>query len=457
MAETILNNLSRLVLGKFQEEMPSEELALAKLALLDYLGVTMLGSRELSVNILLSYKLKYFTKGTTGTHQIIGKNVKLNQLDAVEFNGSSAHALDYDDTGASTQCHPSALLFPALISISEDHNISGKKLLKSYIIGVEMLNVLSKCLPFLHSNGWHPSSVFGPLASAVSSSLLLDSSEKQLANSLGIAASLSGGLVANFGSQTKHLHIGNASASGLKAALLGKGGFTSSEFILEGPKSYFAAYGKNDICLQDFLPGFGDPWSIKTPGLNFKQYASCALSHRLIDIAIDLKRKNDISPSEITGVSCRATPRAKEILFYQDPEEGLQGKFSIHYLIARALIYGEIKTVDFTIEAVNDPKVKNLMKLISFEVHEDWDDSGNLWRPDVLQIDLADGNQLEGVSTYPKGHAKNPFEWDIVQQKFIDCSEWALSRKSISNVISLVGTFEDIDDSSQILKSLQVE
>ncbi len=449
--------LAEIILSKSAIDFEKEALEKAKISLLDFIGVSLRGSKEPSVAVLLDFYSQMYGENKFAGVNVMGNSLKLPLLEAVIVNGSAAHSLDLDDTGASTQSHPSAILFPALLGLSELNKVSGERLLKAYVVGVEVLNLLSKSLPFLHSKGWHPSSVFGSIASAVSCGLALNLDCCQLANAIGIAASSSSGLIGNFGSFTKHLHIGKASANGLEAALLAREGFTSSFSILHGPKSFFSAFGFDQPDWEELLTHFANPWAIISPGLNFKQYPSCALSHRLIDCALNLKESFDFYPEDIEWINCRATPRAKEILFYHFPNEGLQGKFSIYYLISRALYYGGISFSDFTKEKVTETHIRELMRRITFDIHENWDELGDDWYPDIIEIKLKNGQLLHSESKFPLGHSKNPFPIDSLKNKFRDCVRGFIDEDHIGRLFLEIESLENSVDVTTLINFIRVK
>ena len=84
-----------------------------------------------------------------------------------------------------------------------------------------------------YSKGWHTTSTFGVFAAALAACKLLDLSEEQMVNAIGIAASESSGLKGNFGTMTKPLHAGRAAAKGIYCAEMSKIGYKSNPDIVE--------------------------------------------------------------------------------------------------------------------------------------------------------------------------------------------------------------------------------
>src|SRR3546814_7698711 len=135
---------------------------------------------------------------------------------AALVNATSAHALDYDDT--SSDSHPSAVLFPAILAVGERF-ASGKDILSAYVAGFEVWTELaSRDWDKHHNKGFHPSGIFGPIGAAAACANLLRLNADRSAAAMAIAASMSAGLVANFGTMTKPYQLGRAAQSGVLAA-----------------------------------------------------------------------------------------------------------------------------------------------------------------------------------------------------------------------------------------------
>ncbi|MDY4510153.1 aminotransferase class I/II-fold pyridoxal phosphate-dependent enzyme [Streptococcus hyovaginalis] len=83
------------------------------------------------------------------------------------INGFSAHAEDIDDTHANLRGHPSAVIFSALLAVSDvdDRMID---VLKAYVIGFEFAGRLGfQAQPQHASKGYHSSGTLGSLGAAV--------------------------------------------------------------------------------------------------------------------------------------------------------------------------------------------------------------------------------------------------------------------------------------------------
>src|SRR5215475_11244559 len=79
----------------------------------------------------------------------------------------AAHALDYDDTALLG--HPSAILVPAILAEANDIGADGQKMIVAYAAGYEVwAELIWRERNQHHEKGWHPTAMFGALASAAS-------------------------------------------------------------------------------------------------------------------------------------------------------------------------------------------------------------------------------------------------------------------------------------------------
>ena len=226
----ILKKLAEFVVKTNFDDLPSDAVNVTKRALIDTLGVAFAGSREPAAKIITGFVKSFQSQPVSG---VIGGSIRVSSPDAALANGTMAHALDYDDASNSGG-HQSATLFPTILGLGEELGCSGKDVISAYVLGAEVWSRISSNMPGLHFKGWHPTSVFGPLGTAVAAAKLLRLDVKETMMALGLAGSQAAGIGQNFGTMTKPFHVGNAARSGIVSAMLARDGFTATQEILEG-------------------------------------------------------------------------------------------------------------------------------------------------------------------------------------------------------------------------------
>lgn len=437
----IAEEIANFIIQTNFDSLSEQAITNVKRSYLDSLGVMIAGSNTDTVKSYLKFLL---SNGHTGNSNVsIGDiNVNLNILDATSLYGIMLHALDYDDTGAFSQGHPSSTVFPVIHSLSTHYNITGKDLITSYVLGVEILSRFSRSMPMMHLKGWHPTGIIGIIAATVTAAKLLKLDKDQIINSIGIACSSASGLVQNFGSMTKPLHAGNAVYNGLKAALLAKSGFTSNSNALDGELGFIQTYYQDKSKVNEFLHNYNTEFVIANPGINIKRHASCSLTHRSIDGVIKIVTENNIKKEDIKSIECYSSPRATKVLFYTNPQTELEAKFSMQYVLAVAALYQDLTPKQFSKENISKTDIQILMKKVIFDIHPDWID-GNDWRADKIILTTQEGKIFEELIQFPKGNVVLPLSWEEISEKFRSCCKDFYDNEKINELIKRIETIEN--------------
>ena len=156
---------------------------------------------------------------------------------AALVNGTAAHGEDYDDTFEGGPVHSGAVIVPAVLAACEREGLGGDRLLVGIAAGVELLCRLSLVAPMAtHKAGFHPTAVFGALAAAGAVRRRCGCRPAAIASALGIAGSMASGIIEYLaeGTWTKRMHAGWAAQSGMRAALMARGGFVGPRTVFEG-------------------------------------------------------------------------------------------------------------------------------------------------------------------------------------------------------------------------------
>ena len=231
-------------------------------------------------------------------------------------------------TKSPSMAHPSVTVLPAVLALGEKLKAPGKACLEAYLVGMEVISKVGRAInPDHYDKGWHSTGTLGTLGAASASSKLLKLDAERIRMALGIAASMSSGLRANFGTMTKSFHAGHAARNGVESALLASRGFTASKDVLESDLGFCDLFteGKN-YDLQKIVEGLGDPFSILSPGVGKKPYPSCAATHSFLDGIFGLIERYDIKAEDVDSVECGIFYRLPTQLIHSNPQTGLEGK-----------------------------------------------------------------------------------------------------------------------------------
>src|SRR5229473_4069813 len=217
----------------------------------------------------------------------VGHARQMSAAGAAFVNGTAAHGEDFDDTFEGGPVHAGAVIVPAVLAACERHNPDGRMVLIGIAVGTEVLCRLSLVVPkAVHKAGFHPTAIFGAMGAAAGVGAALGLNAKQIVDALGIAGSMAGGIIEYLaeGAWTKRLHAGWAAQSGIRAALLARGGFVGPRTVFEGVHGLFQGFARTTTGDYDALTGdFGTRWVTDT--LAFKPYPCGTMAQPYIDCA----------------------------------------------------------------------------------------------------------------------------------------------------------------------------
>lgn len=424
------------------ESLPAAAVEASKNAILDCLGVTLAGSQEKAGRIQIAMARELGGQPVSG---VIGGQTRTSPVLAALANGTMAHALDYDDVSDSWIGHPSPVLVPAILAIAERRQSSGKDVLTAYIAGFEVGAKLGIAFGQDHyANGWHTTGTIGSLAGTAAVARLLKLNTDQIKMALGIAASLAGGMRENFGSMTKPLHAGNAARNGALAGLLAEKGFTATENFLTGRAAFARVLGKDrEYDMSPVFRQMGAPFDIVSPGVWLKAYPSGAATQSCITATLKLGREHTFTASEIAEIICTTNEAVPRILIHHHPKSGLEGKFSLEYCVAVAILDGEVGLDQFTDRRALASDVQNLVSRIKYEHPPELENRFGFHIPGILTVRLRNGEELTSKVAYPRGRPENPMSQPEICTKFENCAKRVLTADKIARVIDFVSHLEE--------------
>ena len=309
---TLAARLAEKVLSIDKSFLTTRAIAQAKMCLIDALGVTLAGLAEDATQILMR------TPGVAtapGRSLIFGTTQRTSALDAALVNGTAAHALDYDDFSSIMGGHHTVPLMSALIALAEEHGFSGAKVLAAYVVGVEVQIRFARALGFHHyDKGWHPTSTLGTFGSAAAVGHLLGLNQTQMTTALAIAASLTGGVKANFGTMVKPLHAGQCGRNGMFAALLAQGGYDANPLALEHHQGFLNVFnGPGTFDAEKLVENWAAPLEIESSTIALKQFPCCGSTHPAIAMMLNLVREERFSADDVARSTFFRTAAASVI------------------------------------------------------------------------------------------------------------------------------------------------
>jgi 2-methylcitrate dehydratase PrpD len=402
--------LAQYVKGVTLDKVPQRDVDVAKLAILDQIGVALAGVGEAP-----GIKVQVMVDRVAGNEaSVLGSPRKTATWLAALVNGTLGHTLDFDD--CSSFGHPSVVLVPAMLASGETQARSGRELLEAYIAGYEVGEALSRIVPRRADqfHGLHSTALFGPLTSATVSGRLLRLDESQQRHAWGIAASQCGGITGNFGTHTKPLHGGIASQAGVMAAELAASGLEANPDALDGPLGYIdsvVAAGRMEGVDVNKATAELDRWHIADTW-RMKKYPCGYIAQGAIDAALQFRTQSGLRLDELTAVEIRV-PHLQPY-FRVRPTGEFSGKFGYEYPVLCALLDGEVIKRTFSDQAFNRDEVRR--HLGKFKTLED--QAATDGPLGVLVIE-AKGKAIRQPIEYPLGDFRRPVAPSQVVEKYV--------------------------------------
>lgn len=452
----ITEKLATFIVDTKREKIPLEAMAMAKDAILDCVGVILAGASDVTGKIITELVKDLGGQPVAG---VMRGGFWTSPPLAALANGTMAHALDYDDVNLSMAGHPSVPLVPAVFALGEDLKSTGERILLAYIIGFEIEAKIGAGVNMSHyQKGWHATATLGTLGAAAASAKLLGLDIAQTRMALGIAASAAAGIRQNFGTMTKPYHAGQAAKNGIMAVMLASRGFTADANILEAPLGFCSVFTEGQsFNLEKIVANLGDPWDILQPGINVKQYPSCALTHRALDGMLALVKESSFQPGDVQRIEIKVGSMVPKVLIHARPTTGLEGKFSMQYCMSAAILDNRVGLETFTDSMVNRQEAQELLRkvdLVTYSQAEEGDGRLIDGPPDIVSVRLRDGRDLKKEVKYPKGSPQDPLSREQLMGKFIDCSKLTLPGRKVEEAAELLSKMEKLAGISELIKLL---
>ncbi|MDP1603021.1 MAG: MmgE/PrpD family protein [Legionella sp.] len=406
---------SAYIAGTRTRTMPDDVLDAARMCLVDWFGVAIAARDEGAAQVV-----RKVAAGRGGPAQVLF-GPPTDEPFAALINGTMAHCLDFDDTHVGSLAHLSGPTWAAALAVGTAIKAEPANMLRGFVTGFEIGARIGRdgFGDALNTRALHSTGFCGCLGAAAAASVLYGLDAEQTANALGAAATQASGLTASFGTMSKPFHAGKAAFNGVLSAQLAKAGFTAAHDLLE------TTTGLSPALIQDRSRAIApmtfaaDDWEILQN--TFKPYASCLLTHPVIDSARKVRPK--LAGRAIETIQVNVHPMAVQLAGNPSPKTPLQGKFSTAYCVALALAGHAAAAPDFSSAHLNDPVLRDLVARVTLNVVPEMSKTAA-----SIAVTLSDGSRVIGETPLALGNPGNPMQWADLEQKFLGLAEPILGR-----------------------------
>lgn len=363
----------------------------------------------------------------------------------------AAHALDFDDTAFGA--HPSAVLVPVLLAEAAAHPADGARLIAAYLAGYETWAELSAREPSsVHGKGWHPSAVYGPAGATAALCAFRGHDAATCRTALSLAASMSGGVVAQFGTMAKPWQLGRAASAAFEAARLAEAGMQAAPDALEHPLGFLTAVSPGGEPRRDGASDLGG--HMARNGLNIKRYPVCYALHRVLDGLEQLTP--GLTADAVQRIDIEIGTAQAAMLRHDCPDTPAQAKFSLPFATAAMLLRGRLGVAELDPGFIRSDAVRAIYP----RVHVTTVDGRQEIEPSLAPFDrvtlhTTGGARDSGPIALPLGHAGNPAPAEAVDRKIADCLAAGPHPDDAARLMALLRDLPGLPDTTTLIAHRQ--
>jgi 2-methylcitrate dehydratase PrpD len=359
------------------------------------------------------------TYGPGGKSRILGPGgAQVQPQMAALANGALAHAFELDgSTKPSVGVHPCATIFPAALAVAQERGISGRDVITAFVAATEVILRIGSATQ--HSNeirGFHAPGTTGPFGAAVVVGRMLGFDTSKMTNVLGIAASLSCGLVqfsrSGTGGMVKRMHFGRANESGVMAANLADRGFTGPHDVIEGEFGFLRVFC-DEWDMDELTKGLGETFLSMT--IYMKRFACHGAAQGQLQALQDLQAEHRFTADDVETIDVEGHHEMWDRHNILEPKDPMIAQYSVPFAIALAFYRDPKDPRSFDQSAINDRKITDLCKRVQLHKEEG---AGHMTPGASVTLKLKDGRVLTKRVVYFKGTPQNPANRDDVHEKF---------------------------------------
>jgi 2-methylcitrate dehydratase PrpD len=356
-------------------------------------------------------------------------------------NGVFAHSFEMDNlVSPSVGVHPGASLLPPALAVAEEIDASGRDFITAFIAGFEVLHRIGDAaLETVEKLGFHAPGVTGPFGGAIVAGRLLKLNAEQMTYALGIAGSMSSGVLEfakSSGGTVKRLHLGHGAQSGVMAAMLARDGFAGPATILEGKFGYLNVFCR-DGDPSRLTAGLGEVW--KTTRIMFKRYSCHITAHVPVTAILALKSRFGFAADDVENVTVAGSEKMLSHHNIPEPRDLAMAQYSTPFCVALACFLDPRDPGAFSETSLNDRRIRELCRKVKLQLRKQPTAQNPLGSR--VTVRLKGGRELsEEIEHYP-GTPEEPLDRTRLREKF-DMITAGLRQNRPATLFDTIATLE---------------
>ena len=388
------------------------------------------------------------TSSARSEASLLGQGTSSDVLHAALINGMAGAAYSYFDSYSSAHLHPGVAHTAALLAVAERTKPSGAEFLSAYAAGIEVACRLTKAIALAPAEadvGWSMGAIVSGVSSALAAGRLLGLNKEQSAWAMGIAAAAASGTRSELGTMTGSLLFGQAAHIGVRSALLGLNGFTSSARSLEGKYGFARMFSRRPN-LSSLVERLEE--SYECLSISYKPYPTDIAIHASIDAMLHLTAEHGVTSSEVVRINVHGSDVAASFCDRPSPLNDVDAKFSLHHWVAVAVARGGAGLEEGRIDVIQDPEVGRLRSVTTITM-----DPSLEWDAARVFVELRDGRRVESHILHCTGSPGSPMSDSALEWKFLSQAGAAIGRDRATGLVERCWNVADLPDVSILARS----
>ena len=447
------------------DDLPADIVDATRWRILDVIGLAYAGAETRFGRSAIAAAIEISPPGPC---RIIGTGHRVGVTTAAFANAALPQALEFDDTHNESIVHMSSPAVAASLALAETRPISGRDLVLGIAIANEISCRVGSVAPGqFHRRGFHPTGLFAPFGITFGAGKLLGLEALQLAYAAGTCGSFAAGLLECWvdGTDTKFLHSGWASQSGITAAMLAKSGVTGPPGIFEGrfglfashlqdprpvpPDGPYAAIPRNLDRIADRL---GDQWESRNS--SFKPFPTAHVLHPYVSAILRLRQQQGVRPQDVASIDCPVAEFNVSIVCEPvdekcAPASRAHCRVCLQYTLAEALYTGTLGKSAYGDATRLNADVLALARKVHYYVDPAYPGPGRF--KGAVRVTLHNGRVIDEVEEYNRGSAENPMSSGELRAKFDDNAAAFLSARQRDAVADAVAHVETVPSARMLM------
>lgn len=422
------------------DALPADAQRKVKDHLLDSLGCALGALNAAALQALRAEQQPF----STGPCSLIGGGSTTPER-AAFYNTALTRYLDFMDTFVTPgeACHPSDNI-AGILAAAEFAGASGRDLLAAIALAYDIQwRLTNSGVPVMKAGFDH--TVTQAISLAAGAARVLGLSEQQAANAVAISTSGGAGLAATRAgkhlSQWKGLASAQMAFHAVHCVSIAAHGITGPLHVFEGPLGWKQILGKP----------FPNSWRGRYDGIlngSLKRFNAEFHSQSCIEGVLELRNRHHFSPAQVRRIDIDIFKVAYEMIGggeYLDPlsvDTKEDADHSLHYMVAVALLDGQLEPAQYEPQRVRAKDVQALLKKVNVSLSRAYTRSYPETMRCRIRIKLAGGRSLKCEKKDFEGFYRRPMPRQHVASKFLRLGATAASYAQLQQIIECVMNLE---------------